>query len=295
MARTAFDATKPDPATQAGTAFGNSAQANDAALRDAAVSGQMEGFLFSQTVGTGSASQPQYFYWKNGTTWIRATNTWDTSGNASNGNLTSQLWELSTNSGGAYDTIDTQGRTYDASGNLTASTGGGGMLDWILAKMCLLKTVIAGLAAHIALTGTSAHGLGTMSTQAASAVAVTGGTINGATVGATTPAAVNATNETETSVTETVSGVNAGVTIDWANGCGVMTNNGTNALTFTNVPASGRRASRMLRVSNLNNTTFPAAVTWGAGGKPSLAVVTWVNMWTVDGGTTVYAAVGWNA
>jgi hypothetical protein len=45
----------------------------------------------------------------------------------------------------------------------------------------------------IAIANTQVSGLGTMSTQNANAVAVTGGTINGATVGATTPAAITGT------------------------------------------------------------------------------------------------------
>ena len=125
MARTAFDATKPDAATQAGTAFGVSACANDKALRDAVVTGQMESFLFSVTAGTGTAAQPQYFFWKNGTTWIRATNTWSAAG-ATDGDLTQQVWDLSINSGSDYTTtpggaIVTVGFTYDGSGNLTAT------------------------------------------------------------------------------------------------------------------------------------------------------------------------------
>lgn len=51
----------------------------------------------------------------------------------------------------------------------------------------------AALTASATIPNTDITGLGTMSTQNASAVAITGGTINGATVGATTPAAVTAT------------------------------------------------------------------------------------------------------
>lgn len=49
------------------------------------------------------------------------------------------------------------------------------------------------LTASSTIPSTDITGLGTMSTQDASSVAITGGTINGATIGATTPAAVTAT------------------------------------------------------------------------------------------------------
>lgn len=293
MARTAFDATKPDAATQNGTTFGASAVANDKALRDCIVSGQMEGFVFSATNGTGTAAQPQYFYWKNGTTWIRATNTWESTGDK-DGNLTTQLWELSTNSGGAYDTIVTEGFTYDASGNLLTTTAGGSLMAWVLAKMAPLKKVIAGLASHIALTGASAHGLGTISTQAASSVAITGGTVNGTTVGASTPAAGTFTRASEQLNTYTPA-LNAGQALDWAKGGSVVTTNGTNALTFSNVPASVI-GTHMVKVSSFSNVTWPGSVSWGLGGAPSIgAKEAIVSLVTVDGGTNVKAILAWSA
>jgi hypothetical protein len=42
-----------------------------------------------------------------------------------------------------------------------------------------------------------------------------------------------------------------------------------------------------------NSTTFPAAVTWGLGGKPSIAGKALISLVTLDGGTTVYAGVIW--
>jgi hypothetical protein len=55
----------------------------------------------------------------------------------------------------------------------------------------------------IAITNTQVSGLGTMSTQNANAIAVTGGTINGTTIGATTPAAGTFTSVAMTSGTIT--------------------------------------------------------------------------------------------
>ena len=51
---------------------------------------------------------------------------------------------------------------------------------------------------NIAITNTQVSGLGTMSTQNANAVAITGGTINGTTIGATTAAAITGTTITAT-------------------------------------------------------------------------------------------------
>ena len=70
-----------------------------------------------------------------------------------------------------------------ASKTLTATVNAQGQL-----------TVLA--ASDIAITNTQVSGLGTMSTQAASSVAITGGTINGTTIGGTTAAAVTATTFT---------------------------------------------------------------------------------------------------
>lgn len=56
MAYTVFDATKPDPTVDDGTDGYNNARTNLTALRDAIVMGQMQGFLFSKTDGTGTAA-----------------------------------------------------------------------------------------------------------------------------------------------------------------------------------------------------------------------------------------------
>jgi hypothetical protein len=70
-----------------------------------------------------------------------------------------------------------------ASKTLTATVNAQGQL-----------TVLA--ASDIAIANTQVSGLGTMSTQAASSVAITGGTINGTTIGGTTAAAVTGTTIT---------------------------------------------------------------------------------------------------
>ena len=59
-----------------------------------------------------------------------------------------------------------------------------------------LVTSVAGRTGNVTLSNTDISGLGTMSTQNASSVAITGGTIDGTTVGATTAAAVTGTTVT---------------------------------------------------------------------------------------------------
>lgn len=119
MAYTPFTATSPDAATQNGTQFAQAIRYNQAALRDAIVTGSMPGFNYS--VSGGTAEQPAIIYFKKSTDWIRVTLTWGTTGGA-DGNVTVAVLAYSANSGGAYDTIATQTITYDANGNVTATT-----------------------------------------------------------------------------------------------------------------------------------------------------------------------------
>ena len=122
MPYTAFDRTKPDATTQAGTAFGASAKSNLLALRDSAVASTMQGWNYSYT---GSASEPTTVVWSFGTERVQETYTWGTDGSVSK-----VAYRYSSNSGTAYDPMaDASGNfvhtfTYDGSGNLTASSWG---------------------------------------------------------------------------------------------------------------------------------------------------------------------------
>ena len=58
------------------------------------------------------------------------------------------------------------------------------------------------------------------------------------------------------------------------------------------MPAS-RVATHALYCTVFNSTTLPAAVTWGLGGKPSIAGKAVVSLVTYDGGTTVFAGIMW--
>jgi len=124
----------------------------------------------------------------------------------------------------------------------------------------------------IAIANTQVSGLGTMSTQNANAVAITGGTINGTTVGATTAAAVTGTTITAntqftgagTGLTGTASSLSIGGNAATA----------TNATTATNL--AGGTAGSLPYQSATSTTTFLSAGTNGqvltlAGGVPSWA------------------------
>ena len=122
MAYTAFDKSKPDATTQAGTAFGASTKSNLLALRDSAVASTMQGWNYSYT---GTADQPTTVVWSNGTERVQESYTWGT-----DGTVTKVAYRYSSNSGTAYDAMaDASGYfvhtfTYDGSGNLTASSWG---------------------------------------------------------------------------------------------------------------------------------------------------------------------------
>lgn len=103
----------PDGTTGNGATFATQLQNNLNALQHGVVIGIMEDWNFAITVGTGSASQPQYHTYSRGVYRLRATITWNGDGNPS-----AILWEFSGNSGSSYDTIGTVTYTYDASLNV---------------------------------------------------------------------------------------------------------------------------------------------------------------------------------
>ena len=95
---------------------------------------------------------------------------------------------------------------------------------------------------NIAISNSQVSGLGTMSTQNAGSVAITGGTINGAVIGGTTPAAVTGTtitatlfNGAGTGLTGTASGLSIGGSAASATTAGSV----TNSLTINSGGAGG--------------------------------------------------------
>jgi hypothetical protein len=253
-AYTAFDAAKP-AGSQTGPNFAASATANDVALWYCVVmGGNAPGFVASKSGGT--TEEPGYYTFTNGAQIVRATNTW------TSGNLTQQVWEVSQDTGGTYASVCTQTFTYDGTtGALTATTGAGGMssfFGYVVGKLKALKTAYD---AHAAATGSSVHGLGTIATQAASAVNITGGT-----------ASVTIEREAKTAL----GNVSGSTSINWNSG-GLFTatvTGSSGAFTHSNLPngvvgyvtlevTNGGLASSLLTAQKPGG----AALSWTSSGK----------------------------
>jgi hypothetical protein len=140
----------------------------------------------------------------------------------------------------------------------------------------------------ISIANTQVTGLGTMSTQNANSVAITGGTINGTTVGATTAAAVTGTTITATSDFSgpgtNLSGTASGLSI------GGNAATATTATKATNI-AGGASGSVPYQTGS-DTTTFLAAGSNGqvltlAAGVPSWATPTTGTVTSVGGTGTV--------
>ena len=139
----------------------------------------------------------------------------------------------------------------------------------------------------IAIANTQVSGLGTMSTQNANAVAITGGSIDGTTVGATTASTVRGTTITATSqftgagtgLTGTAAGLSIGGNAATATSSGSV----TNSVTFTNTggAASGTTydgsVARTIDYSTLgapSTTGTGASGIWGIGVTGNAGTVT---------------------
>jgi hypothetical protein len=143
----------------------------------------------------------------------------------------------------------------------------------------------------IAIANTQVSGLGTMSTQNANSVAITGGTIDGTTIGGSTAAAVTGTVVTAntyfsgagTNLTGTASGLSIG-------GNAATATSATSATTATNL--AGGASGSLPYQSAPSTTTFLAAGSNGqvltlASGVPSWATPTTGTVTSVSGTGTV--------
>lgn len=119
MAYVPFDQTRPDAATQNGTAFATSTRANLAALRDMLVGGSPFGWNYSWSGGT--ADRPTTVLYTCGTERIRGQITYGTSGGALD-NPTQVVYAYSPDSGTTYHTIGTMTVTYTTGGDVNAVT-----------------------------------------------------------------------------------------------------------------------------------------------------------------------------
>jgi len=134
----------------------------------------------------------------------------------------------------------------------------------------------------IAIANTQVSGLGTMSTQAASAVAITGGSIDGTSVGLTTASTVSGTTITATTQ---FTGAGTGLT-----GTATSLSIGGTAALATSL--AGGAAGSLPYQSGANTTTFLAAGANGqvltlASGVPSWATPTTGTVTSVSGSGTV--------
>lgn len=261
------DLTKPDASSQGIAAFASSITGNELALMAAALFGEAPGWVYSQTVGSGTAERPQYEFLKNSARWFRRTNTWGSTG-GNNGNLTGSVLEYSSDSGATWATVHNSARTYDSSGNQTATTGGGGFLQRMEQFFGKLLGLATSLTAHIA--DTTAHGAGTIAAQDADAVNIDGGSIDGVEIGASSAAEVHFSFARGKVVAK---GNVAGSTpINWQAGdyFTMTVTDSAGALTWQNLP-SGEAGAITLEVDNpgVASALFPAGTKYSGGVAPT--------------------------
>lgn len=115
-------------------------------------------------------------------------------------------WNASTNTPALTSSVGTNGYYYVVA--TAGSTNLNGITDWAVGDWAIfngsvwqkldqtdLVTSVAGRTGAVVLTTSDIGGLGTIATQNANAVAITGGTIDGTTLGSTTRAAIAGTTE----------------------------------------------------------------------------------------------------
>lgn len=244
------------------------ARRNDRAVLDGLMMGKAKDYVFARVTGTGSAEKPQFFKWTNSGLGrvIRATNTW------TGDNLTSQLWEYSDDSEATWATVHSADTiTFDGSLNVTAQTGGSGFFVFIWELFAKLLNLRTSYNTHAAATGTGVHGLGSISTQAASNVAITGGTINGTAIGGSTRAAGDFTRvrETFTDLGAIANGATATCDLSTASAFALTpsaTQSHTATIAFSNPPAAGVFQSWQLEIIN-GKRDVDARITWPTNAK----------------------------
>lgn len=272
MAYIAFDGSKPTW-TGAGTQFATDTRNNLAALRDATFFGADAGWTISQSDGT--ASEPTTVLYSKGTERIRLTLAWGTTGGAKN-NITSAAIAYSSNSGGAYDTIETRTPTYDASGNCTGGMplvllgtymGLPGKLQAAVDRITALESTPAAINDASASTSTAYSSTKTDARY----LQKTGGTMSGDLVVKTASHAL----------------VAATASVNWATGLRQAISVAANT-TFTFAAPPGP-ANVLLKVINTSASprtmTWPASVKWPTTPAAQAATSTALYMFFYDGTT----------
>lgn len=163
------------------------------------------------------------------------------------------------------------GLTTHVSGTLPVANGGTGA---VTLTGYVKGSGTSAMTASATIPNTDVSGLGTMSTQAASSVAITGGTINGTTIGATTTASIKGSSLTSDSIITDGYNAHANGTLALAFGAdGVCKVTPTATGTFTStVPPAGTRATLIVLTSG--TTTY--TMTFGTGFKTTGVLVTGV-------------------
>jgi hypothetical protein len=289
---TNFDSANPS-GTQTPTAYAVSDLDNLKALRDAILTGRVGGFVMSRTTGTGpDAARPQYITWTNGALAFRSNATW---GGTGNWQITSIAWEYTADSGGEWKSLGTaQANTYDGSNNITSTTNSGGVFTLFIEVWTkLLKLMYDFYTGHAGTAVGSAHsGVGTIASQAANSVALTGGTMSGvaidnSNVGETTPALGRFVRVKEKYVdlgtTSPTLDWNAGSCFKYAPGSG-----STTTITHSNKPGANQYQGVMIMAVGWGSvTSLTHGITW-VGGTPTFKTgtgVDWIGVWCADNGT----------
>ena len=266
---TQIDVTKP---TVAGTRqVGIDAiRNNGAALVYYIISGRANGWTLTTA---SNVEEPTYRLWTNGTESLKATFTYTA------GYVTQIVWAWSNDSGGSYTTVFTETATY----NSTHQTGGANSshLSWLYEWIGKFKDLRTLFTAHNGgAVGTYHSGIGTIASQAAASVAITGGSIKATTVGGT--GASEATLGTFTAAREKYAGdVTIGgstYTLDLSLGTWFrISPTGAYTIAVSNAPASGFLNVILLEiVDGAGHTMTLTSIggSWGNAGAPTYSANT---------------------
>ena len=256
----------------------DTARQNDLAERDGIMLGRLPGWTEVIAVGTGTAEEPQVRAWSKGTEMLRAVYTY------AGGFVSNVVWQWSNDSGTTFVAIGaTETRSYDGSGNTTAGVNASA-LSWLYEWIGKLKSLRTTYLAHAGGVGTAVHGLGSMATQAANAVAIAGGA---------------ATLSYQRELITALGSISAPTNVNWqAQGAVTLTVAAAGAsITHNNLPVGGGggpAGTLVFRVVNggLATELFPGAKRAGASplGLTSSGV-DYVTCICVDGATVEIAGV----
>lgn len=284
---THIDVTKP---TVAGTRqVGIDATRNNgAALVYYITCGRATGWTLSTA---SNVEEPAWRMWANGVERLRGTYTY------SSGYVSQVVWEWSNDSAVSWATLFTETCTY----NSTHQTAGNNssLLSWLYEWVGKFKDLRTLFTAHNGgAVGTYHSGVGTIAAQAASAVAITGGSIKGTTIGGT--GANEAVNGKFTAANEKYAGDVSGTTaftLDLSLGTWFrISPTGNYTVAVSNAPASGWANVILLEVVNGASKTLTASGftgSWGAAGAPTFSANTdFVQMISRDGFATARLIFG---